>query len=455
MSVLVMGMSHRTAPVEVLETVTLDRDAMGKILDEVPASDHLGEAVVVSTCNRLELYADVATFHGGLDEAGTILSAHTGVPLELLTPYLYVHYEDRAVAHLFHVASGLDSMVVGESQILGQIRDAFRLAQTSGATGRVLTELFQTGLRVGKRAHAETGIDRAGRSLVTLGLAGVMPAVAAAGSSAGSSAGRTEAGSWQELANGRRALIVGAGSMASLAASTLAREGAEVVVANRTHHRAERLAASIGGEAVAMADIAAVLDHVDLLVTCTGAPGLVVPYEMIEGSVDRRGSRALGILDLALPHDVDTAVTELPGVVLTDLATLAAARDADGGLVADEVAAVRGIVADEVAGYLGARRAAQAAPTVVALRSMADDVVAAELNRLAGRLPDLDERVRAEVSVTVRRVVDKLLHAPTVRVKELSAQPDGAGYEAALRELFALDRRAVDAVVKPDPEGPA
>ncbi|MGH8826461.1 MAG: glutamyl-tRNA reductase [Jiangellaceae bacterium] len=451
MSVLVMGMSHRTTPVEVLETVTLDRDAMGKILDEVPASDHIGEAVLVSTCNRLELYADVATFHGGLDEAGSILSAHTGVPLELLTPYLYVHYEDRAVAHLFHVASGLDSMVVGESQILGQIRDAFRLAQTSGATGRVLTELFQTGLRVGKRAHAETGIDRAGRSLVTLGLAGVMPAVAAAGSSAG----RVEASSWQDLANGRRALIVGAGSMASLAASTLAREGADVVVANRTHHRAERLAASIGGEAVAMADIAAVLDDVDLLVTCTGAPGLVVPYEMIEGSVDRRGSRVLGILDLALPRDVDTAVTELPGVVLTDLATLAAARDADGGLIADDVAAVRAIVADEVVGYVGARRAAQAAPTVVALRSMADDVVAAELSRLAGRLPDLDERVRTEVSVTVRRVVDKLLHAPTVRVKELSAQPDGAGYEAALRELFALDRRAVDAVVKPDPGGPA
>jgi glutamyl-tRNA reductase len=451
MSVLVMGMSHRTAPVEVLETVTLDRDAMGKILDEVPGSDHIGEAVVVSTCNRLELYADVATFHGGLDEAGSILSARTGVPLELLTPYLYVHYEDRAVAHLFHVASGLDSMVVGESQILGQIRDAFRLAQTTGATGRVLTELFQTGLRVGKRAHAETGIDRAGRSLVTLGLAGIMPAVAAAGPSAD----RVEGSPWQQLANGRRVLIVGAGSMASLAASTLAREGAAVVVANRTHRRAERLAASIGGEAVAMADIAAVLDDVDLLVTCTGAPGLVVPYEMVEGSVDRREGRVLGILDLALPHDVDTAVTELPGVLLTDLATLSAARDADGSQVADDVAAVRAIVADEVAGYLGARRAAQTAPTVVALRSMADDVVAAELARLSGRLPDLDERVRAEVSATVRRVVDKLLHAPTVRVKELSAQPDGADYEAALRELFALDRRAVDAVVKPDPEGPA
>lgn len=451
MSVLVMGLSHRTAPVEVLETVTLDRDAMGKILDEVPAAEHISEAVVVSTCNRLELYVDVATFHAGLDEVGSILTARTGVPIELLTPYLYVHYEDRAVAHLFHVASGLDSMVVGEAQILGQVRDAFRLAQSSGATGRVLTELFQTGLRVGKRAHAETGIDRAGRSLVTLGLDTVTQALAAQESSGG----RAEGESGQQLGGELKALVVGAGSMASLTASTLAGRGVEVVVANRTHQRAERLAESIGGTAVAMADISAVLDDVDLLVMCTGAPGLVVPYDMIEGSVNRRGGRMLGILDLALPHNVDAAVTDLPGVVLTDLAMLAAVGDADGGRTADDVVAVRAIVAEEVTGYLSARRSAVAAPTVVALRSMADAVVAAELDRLSGRLPDLDERARAEVSATVRRVVDKLLHTPTVRVKELAAQPGGADYEAALRELFALDRRAVEAVAKPDSKASA
>jgi glutamyl-tRNA reductase len=164
MSVLVVGLSHRSAPVEALEDVALSRDAVTKVLDEVHVADHLSEAVVVATCNRLELYADAATFHGGVDEAGALLSAHTGVPLELLTPYLYVHYEERAVSHLFHVVSGLDSMVVGESQILGQVREAFRLAQTSGATGRVLGELHVQRRRQrqpadGQAVHPRDGDD--------------------------------------------------------------------------------------------------------------------------------------------------------------------------------------------------------------------------------------------------------------------------------------------------------
>ncbi|PSK96395.1 glutamyl-tRNA reductase [Haloactinopolyspora alba] len=449
MSVLTVGLSHRTAPVEVLEGVALDQDAVAKILDELPTSNHLAEAVVVATCNRLELYADTATFHGGVDEASTLLSAHTGVPVEQLTPYLYVHYGERAVSHLFHVVSGLDSMVVGETQILGQVRDAFRLAQTSGATGRGLTELFQTALRVGKRAHAETGIDDAGRSLVTLGLARVMPSVAVEGWAAGRLGGAT----WRELVRGTRALVIGAGSMAALAATTLQREGADVVVANRTPERAERLAASVSGRAVPMSGVPDALDDVDLVVSCTGATGVVLPYELVEQAAARRGGRPLGVVDLALPRDVDGDVGDLPGVVLADLSRLSEAADddvADASSLAHDVDAVRAIVTEEVAGYATARRVAQVAPTVVALRTMADDVVDAELSRMAGRLPDLDERSRAEVSTTVRRVVDKLLHAPTVRVKELAAEPDGASYEAALRELFALDRRSIDAVARPD-----
>jgi glutamyl-tRNA reductase len=432
MSLLVMGLSHRSAPVDVLERAAIDHDTAVKILDEIHESDHISEAVVVATCNRLELYADVATFHGGLSEAGSVLSARTGAPLDLLTPYMYVHYEDRAVAHLFQVVSGLDSMAVGEAQILGQVRDAFRLAQTSGTTGRVLTELFQTALRVGKRGHAETDIDAAGRSLVTLGLAQVVPAI-----------GGIE---------GRRALVVGAGSMAALAATTIAREKAQVLVANRTAENAARIAGAVGGRAVAMADVPRVLDDVDLLVSCTGATGVVIPHDVIAGAVHRRSGRALAILDLALPHDVDRSVTQLPGVVLADLATLAEAAAAVGGVVADEVEAVRSIIADELAAFATARRVAQVAPTVVALRSMADDVVEAELARMSARLPDIDERTRAEVSSTVRRVVDKLLHAPTVRVKELAAHPEGASYESALRQLFALDERSVQAVVTPEPE---
>lgn len=447
MSVLVMGLSHRSAPVEALESVALDRDAVTKILDEVPGAHHISEAVVIATCNRLELYADVATFHGGVDEAGALLSDRTGVPLDALTPYLYVHYEDRAVSHLFHVTTGLDSMVVGETQILGQVRDAFRLAQTSGATGRVLTELFQAALRVGKRAHAETGIDAAGRSLVTVGLSAVMPRLAAAGG-----ASVDLAGGWREFASGRQALVVGAGSMAALAATTLAREGMNVLVANRTIEHGERVAASVGGRAVPMADLPAALDLADVVVSCTGASGIVLPFDLVDAAARRRGDRPLAILDLALPRDVDASVGELPGVVLTDLADLADAGDPEAGAVAGEVADVRAILADELVAFAGARRAAQVAPTVVALRAMADDVVDGELARMSGRLPDLDDRTRAEIAGTVRRVVDKLLHSPTVRVKELAAQPGGSSYETALRELFALDRSSIDAVAKPDAE---
>jgi glutamyl-tRNA reductase len=429
MSVLAVGLSHHSAPVDVLEHAAIGHDALGKLLDEIHTSEHLSEAVAVVTCNRVEVYADAATFHGGVDEIRRLLARQIDVDLALLTPHLYVHFEDRAVAHLFEVTTGLDSMVVGESQILGQVREAYRMAQTSGIAGRVLGEVFRAALRVGKRAHAETGIDAAGRSVVTVGLAAVAPSGVA----------------------GLRGLVVGAGSMAALAATTLARAGAEVVVANRTAGRAGRLAESVGGRAVALADLAAALDAVDVLVSCTGAAEIVLPHDVVESAVSRRRGRPLRILDLALPHDVDSSVRSIPGVVIADLATLAAREDT--AVPAAEVAAVRAIVADELAGFAGTRRQARVAPTVVALRAMADDVVAAELARMEGRLPGLDRRTRAEISATVRRVVDKLLHAPTVRVKELAAEPGGASYESALRELFALDPRAVDALARPDPDG--
>ncbi|HEX6234010.1 MAG TPA: glutamyl-tRNA reductase [Jiangellaceae bacterium] len=419
MSLLVVGLSHRSTTVEALERAALDADAVGKLLDDVHSSAHVSEAVVLATCNRVEFYADAATFHGGVDEASALLARYAGVGLEELKSELYVHYGERAVAHLFQVAAGLDSMVVGESQILGQVRDAFRLAQTSGTTGRVLGELFQQALRVGKRVHAETGIDAAGRSLVTVGLAALAPAGV----------------------RGLSSVVVGAGSMAALAATTLARNGAQVIVANRTEDRAVRLAESVGGTAISMRNVPDVLSSADLLVACTGAASVVVPYEMVAAA------QPLLVLDLALPRDVDPAVRELPGVRLADISTLADRGEA--APAAADVEDVRGIVAEELAGYSAARRQSQVAPTVVALRAMADDVVDAELARMHGRLPDLGERARAEVAATVRRVVDKLLHAPTVRVKELAAEPDGAAYESALRELFALDRKTVEAVTQP------
>jgi glutamyl-tRNA reductase len=426
-SVLVVGLNHRSAPVALLERVAVGPDDLAKALHELVSGADVNEAVVLSTCNRVEVYADVERFHGGVAAISDVVSRTSGVPLEDLTDSLYVHYEDQAVAHLFSVSSGLDSMVVGEAQILGQLRAAYGRARDEGAAARVLHELFQQALRVGKRAHSETGIDRAGASVVSVGLA------------LGEQALGTLAG--------KRVLVVGAGSMGALAGATLRRAGVgDVVVANRTLDRAERLAVTLAGRAVGLEGLEEEVRAADLVVSSTGATGIVVPADLVERAVAGRGERPLFLLDLALPHDVDPAVRRLSGVTLTDLETLRGVLA--GSETADDVDAARRIVADEVGSFLSWQRSVRVAPTVVALRSQAAEVVAAELLRLEGRLPHLSAADREEVAVTVRRVVDKLLHTPTVRVKELAAAPGGEGYALALRELFGLDRAAPAAVTQ-------
>ncbi|MDT0546020.1 MULTISPECIES: glutamyl-tRNA reductase [Streptomyces] len=452
MSLLVVGLSHRSAPVSVLERASLVREQQAKLVQDSLVAEPATEAAVLATCNRIELYADVDKFHAGVAELSTLLGRHTGVGLDELTPYLYVHYEDRAVHHLFSVACGLDSMVVGEGQILGQIKDALALGQELHTAGRLLNDLFQQALRVGKRAHSETGIDKAGQSLVTFGLEQL--------------AGDTPVADW---AAGRSALVIGAGSMSSLAATTLARAGvAELVIANRTLDRAGRLADSLAGlvdgaRAVPMDAVAAELPHADIVVSCTGATGLVLTADLLREALDRRAERlaagatgagtaeTVALLDLAMPRDIDAAAHRVGGLRLVDIESLAEAS-ADEPMAAD-VDQVRAIVSAEVAAFGAAQRAAHITPTVVALRTMAADVVAGEIARLDGRLPDLDERQRAEITQTVRRVVDKLLHAPTVRVKQLASTPGGAGYADALRELFDLDPQAVAAVSRADANG--
>lgn len=427
MSILVVGLSHRTAPVSVLEHAALPPDAAMKLLSDVVAHDHATEAIVLSTCNRVELYVDVDKFHGGVTEATELLARHMGLSTDDLTAHLYVHYEERAVAHLFSVACGLESMVVGESQILGQVKVALRLAQDAGTAGRTLGGLAQQALRVGKRARTDTGIDRAGRSLVT---AGLDEAERALGPLAG-----------------RNALIVGAGSMSALAATVLSQRGmAHIVIANRTLPHAQRVAASVGGSAVGLGQLHQALPHSDVVVSCTGAIGHVLEAEQVATAQEARAHTPLLILDLALPRDVDPAVDALPGVTRVDLETLAAALARNEH--ASDVEATRAIVAEEVAAFVGWQHAATVAPTVVALRSMADGVVSVELSRLRARLPHLDARGWGEVELAVRRVVDKMLHTPTVRVKQLPEEAGGLSYAEALNKLFGLEPGAVDALTR-------
>jgi glutamyl-tRNA reductase len=428
-SVLVVGLSHKSAPVATLEQAAVTGDALAKLLRDVALAESVAETFVISTCHRVEVYADVDRFHAGVTAICELLARHCGVPARDLTPYLYVHYQDSAVSHLLAVACGLDSVVVGEGQILGQVRSALRLAAEQGTTGRVLGELGRLALRAGKRARAETGIDRAGRSLVNVA---IEFAAARLGAPPGAPAFA-----------GRAVLIVGAGSMSALAAAAALRNGAaSIVIANRTRARAERLAAQVGGTVIALADLPGAMAGADVVICCTGAAGPVVATQMVPD-----GRAPLVFLDLAMPRDVEPAVADRPGVTVIGMDQL---RDHETAASAGDVAAVRVICEAELAAYQSAVGAARVAPTVVALRAKAATVVDAELARLAGRLSadGLSGHAMDEIAQTVRRVVDKLLHAPTVRVKELAGSPGGEEYAAALRVLFDIDPRTVEAVTR-------
>ncbi|HET7349512.1 MAG TPA: glutamyl-tRNA reductase [Marmoricola sp.] len=432
MSVLVVGISHNSAPVELLERAALDAEGVLKLAREVADNEHVLESTVLSTCNRIEVYADVERFHGSVETITRLLGERAGTTPEELLGHLYVHYDDAAVSHLFHVASGLDSMVLGESQILGQAREALRAGQEIGTVGPALNVLFQQALRVGKRSHAETGIDRVAPSLVSAALERASGHVGA-------------------LA-GKHVLVVGAGSMARLSVATAARAGAAtIVVANRTHDHAVRLAKQYDATAIPLSELEQFTAPVDVLVSCTGATGVLLTAQQLERL--RTGVRhPLAVVDLALPHDIDPDVSVLPDVELVSLANMAPELQRNAG--SDDVEGVRSIVAQELAAFLTARRSQSVTPTVVALRTMATGVVEAELDRLRSRRPDMDEATTAEVANTLRRVAEKLLHHPTVRVKELANESGAVSYAAALAELFALDPEAVEAVTRAEVDKP-
>jgi glutamyl-tRNA reductase len=464
MSILVVGLSYKSAPVATLERAVLTADARVKLLHDVRHAADVAGCLVVNTCNRVEVYADVGKFHSATAAICELLARHSGVPSNELTPCLYVHYEDRAVQHLLAVACGLDSMVVGESQILGQVRQALTLAREHATLDRALSELSALALRTGKRAHAETGIDQAGANLLSVGLTaaaaefgptpgglapgGLAPGgLAPGGLAPGGLAPDSAAG---PVLAGRPVLVVGAGSMSALAVAGASRAGATgIVVANRTATHAKRLADSVAGTPADLTDLPGLMAAADLVISCTGAAGTVITRAMVAQARSRRDRPgALVFLDLALPRDVEAGTADLPDVVIVDLETLAASG-AGGGREAD-VAAVRAILGQEFEAYLSAGRAAAVAPTVVALREKAAQVVGAELARLKGRLGGLDPQVSQEIARSMERITDKLLHSPTVRVKELAGAPGGESYAAMLRVLFDLDPDAVRAVAQAD-----
>jgi len=381
--------------------------------------DTFSEAVILSTCMRTEVYVVADKFHAAMADVRDFLGRLGFVAPEDLSDHLYSYYEDEAVRHLFRVAAGLDSAVVGEHEVLGQVRSAWEAAAAEGACGPVLSALFRHAVEVGKRARSETLIGRGATSVSAA-------AVAMAESHVGSLAGRV-------------LMVLGAGDMGTGIAEALASKGVgSVLVANRTWDRAEALASRVGGRAVHLGGLASALAEVDVLLTSTGASSVLVEVGDLAPVMASRAGRPLLIVDVAVPRDVDPAVASLDGVTLLDMDDLRSfAAQGVAGREA-EIGRVEEIVADEVSRYAAVATARELAPLVVALRESAESVRTGELARFSGRLAGLSASERDAVDALTRAIVQKLLHSPTVRLKDAAGTPRGDRLAEALRALFDL-----------------
>ena len=433
MSVLVVGMSHRSAPVALLERLSMDETVQEHAASALVAQTSVSEAMIISTCNRLEIYAVTNAFHAGVEDVLEVLADISGVSEADLRSYLYVRYADAAAEHMFSVASGLDSMVVGEQQIIGQVRASYLDAAERGTVGPALHSLAQTALHTGKRVHAETGIDDAGGSMVTFAL------------------DEAEKVMGSDFA-GKTALVLGAGAMSSLAATQLGKRGVrKLIIANRTRSRAERLAehareAGVAAEVVDFNARTGALSRADITVSATASDGFTITADDLSGPAV--------LVDLSLPRDIADDVTQRDGIHLINIEYLHTTR---GGVDSEDSLALRqaqAIVAEEVETFSSQQRVRDIAPAVARLRRTAGEVQDFELQRLRTKLPDLSEEDFDQVTRTVKRVVDKLLHTPTVKIKELAATSEQVSVETVIEELFGLGRSsvAIDAQRLPRPE---
>ncbi len=418
MSVVVIGLNHRSTPLDLLERMTIGDAALPKALHDLISREDVSEAVVLSTCNRTEVYAVAERFHGAFQDIRDFLAEVAFLAPEDFSDHLYVHYDASAVAHLFGVAAGLDSAVLGESEILGQVKQAWHRAQAEGTAGPALNLLFRHALEAGKRARTDTAIARHTTSVS-------QAAVAMAAQRLGGLHGRT-------------GLVLGAGEMGEAMALGLARAGTELTIANRTWDTAVELAHRVQGQAVRLADLPARLADIDVLLSSTGASTPLLEVEDIERVVAARAGRPLLIVDIAVPRDIDPAVAHLPGVTLLDMDDLGAFAELGTAARQGEVASVRTLLDDELERYLGATSAREVAPMIVALRDRAEEVRQAEVDRFRSRLDGLDAGQLDAVDALTRGIIGKLLHDPSVALKDASGSVRGDRLIVALRELFAL-----------------
>lgn len=419
MSVIVVGLNHRTAPVELRERVAVPSSRMVKALHDLASREHLAEVVLLSTCNRTEIYARSTKFHSAVSDVLDFLSEQGSAPPEDFSEHLYTYYDDSAVSHLFGVAAGLDSMILGEGEILGQVRDAWQLAEAEGSSGQAMARVFRHAIELGKRVRTETAIGRRALSV--------------------SSAAVALAERTMFSLRGRSVLILGAGDVAEGLGRALITAGVgEVVVANRTHTRAVALAERLGGRAVPLGELPDVLTSVDVLLTATDSTEVHVERADVEAVMERRGGVPLLIVDVAVPRDVDPGAALVPGVTLHDVDDLHQLTEAALDERRREVATVREIIGEELERFQTDRAARAVAPLVTSLRDRAESVRQAELTRFRAKLDGLDDDARNTVEVLTQGIVNKLLHEPTVRLKEAAGSARGELYSDALASLFDI-----------------
>lgn len=417
MLVMVVGLSYKTAPLSLLERTVIAPEALPQAFGAL--RQHCAHTVILSTCNRTELYALVGHHDSGRRALLRFLQDYHALPANAIEPYTYTLTQTEAVAHLFRVTAGLDSMMLGETQIIGQVRTAYAAAQEHGAPGAVLARLFRQALEVGKRAHRETRICQ---SAVSLSAAAVEMA-------------RRQLGDLRA----RTALLVGAGETSKLAAHTLQAQGAgELLVLNRTLDHARTLAAAVGGEALPLDALHPALARADLVISSTGARDYVLPAPAVRAAMTVRPERPLYCIDVAVPRDVDPAVAALPNVYLYNLADLQGVELTGVEGRAGDVAAVEGIVDEEVGRLFQWWDEREVVPTIAALREHAEQIRQGELAKALSRLGALGERDRETLEALTQAIVNKLLHAPTVKLKERAGENDGRRYAPAVRALFGL-----------------
>ena len=420
MSLVVVGLNHRTAAVDLLERMTVSVTGLPKALHDLAGREHLAEVALLSTCNRTEVYARTTRFHDGIDDVRHFLADCSGVDPDALAEQLYTYHDEAAIAHLFGVASGLDSMIIGESEILGQVRESWQMAEREGTAGQLVSRTFRHAVEVGKRARTETGI---GRHAVSVSSAAVRVAAERLGS-----------------LEGRRVLLLGAGDVGEGMALALSGAGVEeIVVANRSRARGQQLAARVGGRSVPLDDVFDALVSSDVLLASTGAPGTLIERADMEEVIRRRDGRALLVVDIAVPRDVDPGVGQVFGVQLLDIDDLKAVGEESLEQRRAEVGNVRIIINDELDRFRVESVAREVAPLVASLRARAEKLRQGEVDRIASRLAALDPAARELVEQATRGLVNKLLHDPTVRLKDAAGSARGELYADALAALFALD----------------